>query len=114
MGIGIEPVADPRFGDEILRLGRFQLELAPKLTDVDAEIFWPLLRIWSPHGLEQRVVWDDAARTPRHAYEQIEFLGREPYLAGAHVDAARIEVDPEVADVDRTHLAARVRSAAPQ
>ena len=46
----------------------------------------------------------DAVRPSRHVDEQIEFLGGEAHLVAVGVDAPRVEVDPEIAELERRGL----------
>ncbi len=55
----------------------------------------------APHRFEQRRVRQDAVRTPRHVDEQIELLRREADFVAVRVDAARVEIDAEVAELER-------------
>ena len=108
----IEPVADPRLGDEIPRVRRIGLELLAQLPHEHAQVLGLFLRRLAPDRLEQRPVREDAVRMPRHVDEQLELLRRQPHLAAARVHAPRLEIDAELAGVERRHLRLRRRRAA--
>ena len=87
------------------RLRRIRFEFFPQLSDKDPQIFRALLRVLAPHGFEQPSMFDDAVGPSRKIYEQLEFLGRQPHLTAADVYSTRLEIDPEVADLERRHIA---------
>ena len=49
---------------------------------------------------------EHAVRMPRHVDEEVELLRRQPDFAPADVDAPGIEVDPEIAGLERRRLPA--------
>src|SRR5579872_1306404 len=104
LAVRVEAVADPRLGDEVLRVARIGLELLAQLAHEHAQVLGLLLRGLAPHGLEKRAVRDDAVRMPRHVDEEIELLRREAHFLAARVHAPTLEVDAEFADVERRDL----------
>src|SRR6185437_2971644 len=97
----IELVADPGLGDEVPRVRRIGLELLAQLSHEHAQVLGLLLRGFAPHCLEQRAMAEHAIRMARHVHEQLELLRRQPHFVAAHVHAPGIDVDAEVADVER-------------
>src|SRR5690348_8205782 len=97
----IEPVADPRFGDEKPGVRGVRFQLLAELPHEHAQILWLFLRSLTPNGLQQRGMRDHPVGMPRHVDEQIELLRRQAYFMAVRMNAARGEVDPELSSLER-------------
>src|SRR5947208_1354700 len=102
--VRIESISYPGLGDEIPRVGRIRLELLAQLTEEDAQVLRLLLRGLSPYRLQQNSMRDDAVRVAREVDEQIELLRRQPHLIAVDMDPSSLQVDAEVADVERRQI----------
>src|SRR5881397_3245689 len=60
----LDPVADAGLRDDQLRTRRIDFDLAPQVGDVDAEILLRVAELAAPHGVEDLLVGEGAARWP--------------------------------------------------
>ena len=110
LSVGIEPIPDPRLGDQISRVGRIRFELLAQLSHEDAQVLGLFLRRFAPDRFEQRPRasgrGSDAAPCRRR--------GRTPSASAALPGPrmwtrAALEVDPEIAGLERRDLRRRRR-----
>src|SRR5690348_17850908 len=52
----LEPITDPRFGQDMFRMGGVGLDLLTNLIDEDAQVLGLIAVIGTPHGLQQFTV----------------------------------------------------------
>ncbi len=72
-----EPVPNPRLGHQMSGHGCVVLHLLAQVGHVHAHVVRVFRMAWSPHGLEQLLVRDDAIRLRGQVGEQLVFDGRE-------------------------------------
>lgn len=106
-GLGNKPVADARFGDEVIRIGRILFELLAQMPHVDADVMAVLRMGGAPHGLEQLSMRQHAVGVGDHVGQQAEFDGRQVERLSVLFDHASPQVNP---DRSEFHHAGSVRS----
>src|SRR2546428_9198021 len=76
----LDPVADAGLRDDQPRTRRIDFDLAPQVGDVDAEILLRVAELAAPHGDEDLLVGDGAARLadPRPHHGPFQPRGMNP------------------------------------
>src|SRR5256885_17208500 len=73
----LDPVADAGLRDDQLRTRRIDFDLAPQVGDVDAEILLRVAELAAPHGVEDLLVGEGAARLADPGPADVPFHRRE-------------------------------------
>src|SRR2546422_9245301 len=72
----LDPVADAGLRDDQLRTRRIDFDLAPQVGDVDAEILLRVAELAAPHGVEDLLVGEGAARLADQGPHDVPFQRR--------------------------------------
>src|SRR5262249_40512381 len=91
-----EAVTHPRFGNQILRIGRVFLDLLSKLVNKDSQVFDLTAVIRAPHGLQQFRVRNRHIRMRHEILQQVKLFRRQPRFPSSNSDTAQVEIDFEI------------------
>src|SRR5437773_8027239 len=72
----IEPIPDPRFGENVARLRRIRFDLLSQLADEYPQVFILLGVIAAPHGSQQRPMCQNLSGIAHEVDHQVEFFRR--------------------------------------
>src|SRR3989442_9258176 len=89
----LDPVADAGLRDDQLRTRRIDFDLAPQVGDVDAEILLRVAELAAPHGVEDLLVGEGAARLADEGPHDVPFQQREMERASPAPDRTTGQVD---------------------
>src|SRR5256885_920779 len=92
----LDPVADAGLRDDQLRTRRIDFDLAPQVGDVDAEILLRVAELAAPHGVEDLLVGEGAARLADQGPHDVPFQRREMNRAARAPDRTTGQVDRQV------------------
>src|SRR6266446_1402560 len=108
---GIETIADPGFGKDVARAGRFGLDLLSQLTNKNAEILSLLRVVAAPHRAEQLPMREHFAGITNKVDHQIVFFRRHVDVRVLQRDRAAIEIDAKVSRFEYLRTAVVCRGA---
>jgi hypothetical protein len=89
-------VADPRFGQHVLRMGRIEFELLPQLSHQHTQVLLLRDTVDAPDSFENGSVRQDAPGMRAENREQFELFRCEANLGVAAMDATPVEVNHQV------------------
>ena len=81
-------------------MGGIGLYLLAELRHQGPEMLGLFDRVWSPHGLEDGAMRQDAVVVADQQREQLELLRREPDLGVVTMEAAAVVIDGQGADAE--------------
>src|SRR5829696_10086130 len=96
-----EAVADAAHGQDQLRSLRLLLELFAQVADVDVDRARVAVGGIAPYALEKHRAAEHSPRAASQRREHLELDVGEPHGLVAHLDLTAIEVDAQVAVLDR-------------
>src|SRR6185437_9882228 len=97
----VDAVPDAGLGDDDLRTGRVELDLAPKVGDVHAQVLLRAPEFATPHGVEDLLVRERPASRGEQRRENLPLDRREMDLRPVARHAAVHRVDEQTADRHR-------------
>src|SRR5580692_11376991 len=107
----MKAVANPRLGEDILRLGRVILEFVPQRLDVCPQEGAATIRAASPCRPGQSFVRQRRVRVGHQDSEKIEFPGRQMYVLSFAPENTAFQVEFKTACANERRYRAAARSA---
>src|SRR5215469_3272187 len=85
---GLEPITDPRLGQDVFWLPFFDLQLFAEVAYKHAQVFWLFDAVVAPDCRQQSAMGDHFAWMLGQIEQQIKFLGCEMHAAASDLHAS--------------------------
>ena len=91
----MKAVADPRLGENVVRVRRIKLNFLAELADEDAQVLGLLDVVTTPDSPQQNAMREHFPGMADQVYQQVVFLRRQMHLLTPYGDPAGVQVDAE-------------------
>ena len=88
----MKAVADPRLGENVVRVRRIKLNFLAELADEDAQVLGLLDVVTTPDSPQQNAMREHFPGMADQVYQQVVFLRRQMHLLTPYGDPAGVQV----------------------
>src|SRR5690606_41038169 len=94
-----EAIANAMLGQNIEGISGIALDLAPKLTDINARIVYIINVLASPYLFKQFTLGNDSSGVFHQDCQQLKFCRRKMHFTVVHVNVTTMQINAEIAVV---------------